>query len=88
MAKEVESSFAPPIVQLSLCQDSQQRALACFHATQHCQPDVQELREVQTSVEQQLTATQHSTHLLIIGHLPNKNLSHKAFIMIRGVARN
>ena len=43
MSEEVEACTSPPIVQLSLCQHSQQRGLASINVAQDCQAQVYEL---------------------------------------------
>lgn len=45
MSEEVEPRSSPSIVQLTLCQNTQQSGLARVHITQDSYPQVQELQE-------------------------------------------
>lgn len=67
MSEEVEPRPSPSIVQLTLCQNTQQSGLPRVHITQHGHPQVQELREKRhTQIALQQAANFKISELVVI----------------------
>lgn len=81
MSEEVESRSSPSIVQLTLCQNTQQSGLARVHITQDSHSQVQELEGGKNTDEEQKTCLEGEhinktlTNLLVIWHFPYEDLS-------------
>lgn len=93
VSEEVESRSPSPVVQLSLCKDTEQSGLPRVHVTQHSDPQVQELETRQimplTHTLDRQTHQMYMTritrisnvYLLIVWHFSDQDLGYSVWLV-------